>query len=193
MKKEKRLLWLFLAWVAIGTSAGCRHKPAYEDIDPNKASSNQNQNSAVQAATTPSTAVESPPAVATQPAPSPSQTQSFKTPRFLDQTKGEIKDLPNYPRARRVSVQMGPNQGVNVFSLVLQTTDPMDMIAAFYQQAIKNNKWTVINKSVDPEMSEWSLEKGKEDSAKIQVRKDPQTGTMNIFIVRGEKLEEASK
>jgi hypothetical protein len=194
MNKELRLLWwLLLASVVIATSAGCRHKPAYSDIDANRTSRSQNQNSEAQAGTAPSTDAGSPAGAPGQAAPSPPQTQSFKKPRFMDQAKGDIRDLPNYPRARTLNVQIGPNQGVTVMTLVLQTSDPMDMIAAFYEQMIKNNHWTVIDKTIDPEQSEWILKRDEENSAKIQVKKDPQSGRRNIFIVRGEKSEEPKK
>jgi hypothetical protein len=78
-------------------------------------------------------------------------------------------------------------------TLVLQTADSMDLISAFYQKAIKDNQWTVVDKVIDPEMSEWTLKKGEENGAKIQVKKDPTTSKKDIVIVRGEKLEETIK
>jgi hypothetical protein len=191
MKREVRLLLLLT--LAVIVTFACRHKPAYSEMDANKTARSENRNSKIQPGATPSTAVESPAPSPAQPAPSPPQVGSFKTPRFLDQTRGEIKDLPSYPRAQRINIQMGPNQGVNTLVLVLQTADSMDMVAAFYEGAIKNNHWTVINKTIDPEQSEWILKKGEENGAKVQVKKDPQTRRMNIIIFRGEKLEEPSK
>ena len=191
--KAKVRLFLLLAWALLVTAVGCRHKPAYSDIDANKTSRSQNQNSDVQGGTTPSTVAESPASPTAQPAPSPPQVQSFKSPRFMDQTGGDIKDLPNYPRARRVNVQMGANQGVNTVAMVLQTTDTMDMIAAYYEEAIKNNHWTVIDKRIDPEQSDWNLKKGEENSAKVQVKKDLRTRRMSIIISRAEKSEEPGK
>lgn len=192
MKAELRL-FLLLVWALLVTAVGCRHKPAYSDIDANRTSRSQNQNSDVQGGTTPSTVPESPASPPAQSAPSPPQVQSIKAPRFMDQTRGDIKDLPNYPRARRVNVQMGANQGVNTVAMVLQTTDTMDMIAAHYEEAIKNNHWTVIDKRIDPELSEWTLKKGEENSAKVLVKKDLQTRRMSIIISRAEKSEEPAK
>lgn len=193
MIKELRLLWLFLALVGIMTSNGCRHKPAYSEIDANKSSSARSQNSEDKAGTTPaSAAAELPPSGPSQPAGSPPATKSFKTPTFMD-ASGAVRDLPNYPRSTRASMQIGPNQGLNVMTLLLQTGDSMDMIAAFYQKAIKDNQWTVVDKVIDPDLSEWILKKGEENSARIQVRRDPATSRKNISIVRGEKLEETSK
>jgi hypothetical protein len=76
---------------------------------------------------------------------------------------------------------------------MLQTNDSMDLKAAFYQKLIKDNQWTVVNKIVDPDLNEWILTKGEEQTARIQVKKDQVTNKRNIFIVRGEKLPETNK
>lgn len=191
MNKEVRLVGL-LVTLAV-TSTGCRHKPAYSDIDANKASRNQNLNSETQAGAIPSPAAQPPAAGDAQPAPAPPQPPSFINPSFIDQAKGGIKDLPDYPRASRFNVQIGPNQGVNIMTMVLQTSDSLEMIVAFYERVIKSNGWTVTNKMIDPDLTEWSLKKGEENNAKIQVKKDPQTGIRNIVIVRGEKLVQPGK
>ncbi len=191
MIMEVRLLWLVLVFAAIVASNGCRHKPAYSEIDENKTSSTHNQSSESKAGTpaAPSEAL-SPTTGTSQPASSPPSAQQFKTPTFMDQASGAIRDLPNYPGSIRTAIQIGPNQGFNVMTLALQTRDSMDRIAAFYKKAIKDNHWTVVNNTIDPEMSDWTLEKGAENSAKIQVKKDPATSRMSIIIVRGEKLPE---
>ena len=199
MNKEARLLCLSLAVLVIGALAACSHKPSYSEIDANRASGNQNQNqgqnqnqnSDGQANASTPPAVE-PPAPA-PPAPAPPPAPVFKSPSFMDQAKGGIKDLPAYPRAHRVGMQIGPIQGVNTITVALKTTDPMDKITAFYERVIKDNKWTVIDKIIDPEFSEWSLKKGEDNSAKVQVKKDQQTTAMNIVMVRGEKLEVPAK
>ena len=101
--------------------------------------------------------------------------------------------MPAYPNAHRISVQLGPMEGVNTMSLGFATTDPMDKITAFFERVIKDNKWTVIDKIIDPEFSEWTLKKGEDNSAKVQVKKNQQTNALNIVMVRGEKLEGLSK
>jgi len=188
MYKRSRARCLLLGALIV-ISVACKHKPAYSDIDANRTARNQNQNSEAQATAAPPNAAEPPAPAASQPAPARPQSPPFKQPSFVDPFKNEARDLPNYPRAMRVRVQIGPVQGVNVMSLVLRTFDSMDKIAAFYEKAISNNKWTVVDKSVGPELSEWTLSKGEDNSAKVQVKKDPQTRAMNIVIVRGEKLE----
>jgi hypothetical protein len=194
MTKEVRFLWLFVALGAFVTANGCGHKPAYNDIDANRTSSTKNQNGDDNSGTTPApAAAELPTTDATQPPDSAPSSQRFKTPTFMDQATGAIKDLPNYPRSTRTSVQIGPTQGLNVMTLVLQTGDSMDLIAAFYQKAIKDYQWTVVDKVIDPEVSEWTLKKGEENGLRIQVKKDPTTSKKDIVIVRGEKLEETSK
>jgi hypothetical protein len=194
---------LYLLATAISVATGCAHKPAYSDLDANRGSvkQGQNQSNANQAAAT--TASDQPSATSpAQPAESPAAGSSasatptntpIKRPTFIDDAKGGIRDLPSYPGAQRVSMQLGPFQGVNTMSLGLRTGDSMDKISAFYEQVIKANKWTVVDKLIDPEMSEWNLKKGEENSAKVQVKKDLKTNVMNIVIVRGEKMDEPTK
>jgi hypothetical protein len=199
MSREARFCCVWIIAVFISAATGCSHKPAYSDIDANRAAAKQDQNqSNANQPATPSAAASqpsaaepptpSPPAPAAPPAP-----PAHKNPTFLDEVKGGVKDLPSYPGAQRVSVQIGPVEGVNTMAIGLRTTDSMDKIALFYDQAIKTNKWTVVDKIVDPELSEWNLKKGEGNSGKVQVKKDVKTNIMNIVIVRGEKLEDPSK
>ena len=44
----------------------------------------------------------------------------------------------------------------------------MDKIAAFFERVTKENKWTVINKIIDPEFSEWNLKKGPDDTQRCR-------------------------
>jgi len=192
MNKEARLLCLLLTAAVIAGLAGCAHKPAYSEMDANRSSRNQNQNAGAQATASTPAAAEPPAPEAAQPAPA-SPPAAFKSPSFLDQASGGIRDLPAYPNAYRISVQLGPMQGLNTMSLGFTTTDSMDKIAAFYEKVIKDNKWTVIDKLIDPEFSEWSLKKGEDHNAKVQVKKDQQTSALNIVMVRTEKLEAPSK
>lgn len=190
MNNEVRRVSLVLMATTIVVFGACRHKPAYSDIDTNKPISSQNQNSAGQAGTSsPPPAPEPTPS----PVPPPPQASTNKLPSFFDQARGQIKDLPSYPHAARLHVQMGPVGELNLVSIILQTSDDMDRIAAFYNKAIKDNQWKVNDKIIDPELSEWNLEKGKDNTAKVQVKRDVQTGRKNIIIVRGEKLAEPSK
>jgi hypothetical protein len=103
---------------------------------------------------------------------------------------GEAKDLPNYPQAVMKSIQFGPIQGTDTLSLVLETRDPMDKIAAFYDKVIKSNGWTVDSKTFDPEFAEWNLRKPFDNEGKVQVKRDPRTNAMNIVIARTEKITE---
>ena len=183
MKKQIRLLWVLL--IAVIFASACKHKPAYSDIDTNKNARTQNQTAESQAAATQPTPGESP--AASQPSPPP----AFQRPSFLD-ARGEIIDLPGYPAARRINAQIGAVQGINTATFVSTTQDPMDKVAAFFDQAIKNNHWTVSDRTIDPDISEWTLEKGKDNSGKVRANKD-QTGRVNIIIVRGEKLQEPGK
>lgn len=193
MIKEVRWVGLLLVIVVYGGGpAGCSRKPAYSDMDTNRASRNENQNQSRnqstegQATATPPVPLPAPDPAAPAPVPTPAGT-TIKSPTFLDQSTSGIKDLPSYPGAYRVSVQLGPLQGFNTMSLGYTTSDPMTKITAFYERVIKDHKWTVIDKLVDPEFSEWNLKKGEENTAKVQVKRDQQTGVFAIVIVRAEK------
>ena len=181
MKKQAlKLIGLLLVVTVI--PAACRHKPAYSDIDANRTPKTQNEN---QSSATPSAASEPATAVPSQPA--PPSAPAFKTPSFINQNTGEIKDLPSYPNAVRTQAQIGPMQDANMASFVFMSRDPMDKITAFYERVIKSNGWQIIDKVIDPEHSEWNLRKGDE-GAKVQAKKDPQSGMISIMLVRGEKL-----
>jgi hypothetical protein len=191
MNKGARFVSVWLAAAVIAGLAGCARKPAYSEIDANRSARAQNNNQpndAQETASTPNSTA--PPA---SPAPASPPTTPFKTPTFMDQASGEIKDLPSYPRAYRVSAQVGPVQGVNSMSLALKTSDSMDKIAAFYEKVFKDHKWTVTDKINDPELSEWNLKKGESNIARVQVKKDPQQAIMNIIIVRTEKMDEPAR
>lgn len=190
MSKAVRLSFSLFAFVLMVASAGCAHKPAYNDIDVNKNSRNQNQNGEAQAGASSQAAAEAPQSSAPQPATAPDSAK-VTMPSFL--VNGSIKDLPSFPRSSRTNLQIGPVQGANVMTLSLHTSEPMEKVQVFYTQAIKENQWTVSDKLLDPEVSEWTLTKGETDSAKVQARKDPRTGGIDILIVRAEKIAAQSK
>ena len=177
-----KLVCAFLVFVtSIGVTACGPRKPAYSDINTNQAGRSQNQNNNEQ----PSVLANAP-GSESQPAGGQAQSQpeKFRVPPFLDQVTGQIKDLPSYPQANRVNMQYGPMQGQDTLSMVLETGDSMDKIVAFYEKAIKSNGWTVSDKLKDAELSNWTLKKGNDSEAKIEVRKNPQTNTMYIAIAR---------
>jgi hypothetical protein len=186
MSRSVRLFLFSFALTVIAACVGCSHKPAYSEIDANRTSRNQNQNAETQASSQPPAVAEAPPASAPQA--SPSQTETVKPPAFMTAT-GTIKDLPSYPRAVRVNVQFGPVQQATVMTLVLHTRDSMEKVQAYYTQAIKENKWTVTDKLLDPELSQWTLNKDERNNAKVEVKKDLKTGSLEIAIVRAEKFE----
>ena len=185
MSKAVRLLFSCFALTLIVASGGCAHKPAYSDIDSNRTSRNQNQTSQAQTSAEPPAATEAPQASVSQTG--PAQAETVKPPSFMN-AAGAIKDLPSYPRAVRVNVQIGPVQQASVMTLLLHTRDSMEKVQAFYTQTIKENHWTVTDKLLDPELSEWTLNKDERNNAKVQVKKDPKTGSLDIAIVRAEKF-----
>lgn len=180
MNNRTRMVCLLLAIALVAGCGGCRHKPAYSDIDANRSPRDQNENNGGQASG------QSPDSSA--PASPPPQPTAVKMPRFLNIATGGIRDLPTYKPAARLNVQIGPVQGVNVMTLLLRTGDPMDRVRPFYEQGIKDNHWTIVSKTLDLELCEWMLSKG-DDSARVQIKKDIETGKLYISIVRAEPLE----
>lgn len=187
MNKAVRLLVALIALVLIAAFAGCSHKPAYSEIDANRNSRNQNQNGQAQTAEQPPAATETPQASASQPGPEQGEPAKIARPSFMTEA-GTIKDVPSYPRAVRRNVQIGPIQQAIVMTILLHTRDSMEKVQAFYTQAIKENHWTVTDKLLDPELSEWTLNKDERNNAKVQAKKDPATGSLDISIVRAEKF-----
>src|ERR1044072_4605124 len=169
-----KLVCSFLVFVmSVGVIACGPRRPTYSSINANQAKESQNQNNNEQ----PSVLADAP---GSQPAggqaqPQPSQPEKFRMPPFLDTVTGQIKDLPSYPNANRVNMQYGPIQGQDTLSMVLETGDTMDQIVAFYDKAVKSTGCTVSDKLKDVELSSWTLKKEKDNEAKIELRKNPQT------------------
>jgi len=187
-----RLAFSLFALILIVVSGGCSHKPAYSDIDANRSSKNQNQSGEAQTAAQPPAATEAAQPSASQAGAAPAESAKPTMPSFMNEA-GAIKDLPSYPRAVRLSVQFGPIQQATVMTLLLHTKDSMEKVQAFYTQTIKENHWTVTDKLLDPELSEWTLNKDERNNAKVQVKKDPRTGSLDISIVRAEKFASPPK
>jgi hypothetical protein len=173
--------------------AACGNRPAYSNINTSREVREANQNNGLTAGESASRAADqtntsAQPAEAQAQQPGQPQSQQFKPPKFM--ANGGAKDLPNYPQAIVKSIQFGPVQGTDTMSLVLETRDSMDKIAAFYDKAIKSNGWTVDSKTFDPEFAEWNLRKPFDNEGKVQVKMDPRTKAMNIVIARTEKITE---
>jgi hypothetical protein len=187
----KLVCFALAAALSLGAVACGPRKPAYSDVNPNQGARNGNQNSSGQpAAPTEGASAESlPPAI---PPPAAPQQTPFKAPEFLDQTTGEIKDLPSYPNAVRQNIQYGPVQDQDkmkdTMALLLATGDPMNKIADFYDKAVKSNGWTVSDKLRDQELSQWVLKKGNDNEAKVEIRKDPKSNAMFIALARTQTL-----
>ena len=175
-------------------SISCGNRPAYSNINTSREVREAKQNDGQPAGESTSgagqtnTPAQPAEAQSQQPSEPQPQPQQFKPPKFM--ANGEAKDLPNYPQAIMKSIQFGPMQGTDTMSLVLETRDSMDKIAAFYDKAIKSNGWTVDSRTFDPEFAEWNLRKPFDNEGKVQVKRDPRTKAMNIVIARTEKITE---
>lgn len=192
-KTTVRLGFLLLACALIGSFAGCSRKPAYSDMNVNASRPNrETQASAEQPvdAAAPAADPAGAPPAAQPPQQQPTQPAPIKIPAFFDTQKGEVKDLPSYPAGQRMSIQYGPLPGVEMASIVLEASAPMDAIAAFYDKAIKSNGWEVTVRNRDPEYSEWRVKKRGSEEGGVTVRKDPTRGSMIIQISRTSTPEE---
>jgi hypothetical protein len=171
-----QLFALILA-AGLGVAACGPHGPAYRDINTNQPAKPEQP--------APATANEPPPASgansAEPPQPAKTQPPAFRVPPFMDAGKGYPRDLPNYPQAQTMNIQYGPYGDTDVFSISMHTRDPMDKVVAFYENVFKGNGWTVANRLVDPEYSEWALKKKEGDEAKVTVQKDKQSN--NGFFI----------
>ncbi|MCI0486659.1 MAG: hypothetical protein L0229_08675 [Blastocatellia bacterium] len=174
---------LLLAALMVTVSVACRQKPAYSDMElgpsPGNDQSNANQ------AAPPSNANANAPGAAAQN--SNSQSARSKLPSFMDERTGEIKDLPSYPGSYRTNAQYGPDRGINRAFVALQTSDSVDRIAAFYNDAIKSNGWTVVNTLHEPELYKIEFKKGDNDQGSVQAQKNPLASTVDIVLSRIER------
>jgi hypothetical protein len=173
---------------------GCNRKPAYSNVNVNKTRSEAETAHAGEGEKAPAaagTGAENPPPQAPAEIPpaqiAAKQPAEVKPPWFVDTEKGAAKDIPNYPKAARQSIMYGPIEGTEMFSLVLESSSAMDAIADFYDKAVRDNKWTVVDKTRDPELSEWILKKGEVGEGKIQIKKNPNRNSYYIVIARTEK------
>lgn len=187
----KSILAFILA--AILSSAACGKKPAYSDIktDQDGRTVAQNNNTQPDAATNAPPETQTPGTPEQPPLPTPAQTppvqQEFKPPSFFDASKGEISDLPNYPKGVKTNMQLGPFQGMSTAAVYLETRDPVEKVAAFYDRAVKSKGWKVVNRLSDPEFFQLDVEKGKLHEGVVKVKRDSATGQTTIAISRLEK------
>ena len=207
-----RLVLLMVA-VTAASSFACNHKPAYNDVPPSEtekarerarqpapaddaaepaapAGSADQQAAAVQSLASgdqqPVPSAPPPPPAQGQPAAAAPSTE-MKPPPFLDPNTGEFKDLPRYPRATRTYAQIGPINGIEAGLFMLETAATYERIAQFYDQAIKQNGWTIVSNTRDPEYFKWELRKGKTSEALIEVKPTGQSIRKSILLSRAER------
>ena len=110
----------------------------------------------------------------------------------MDLTRGGAKDIPNYPKMSIANMFYGPGPqpGYDSMRITGMAGGTLAEIETFYDKAIKNNGWTVVNRIKNPERVEWLLKKGDKDEGAVVAQWDAQTGTMNLLIVRSERISE---
>jgi len=191
------LLTLTVA-VASSFSISCGHKPAYSEVQTKdsqgpRASEQPVSNSSDQPATPPADETQSakpeqamPPTTAQLPETAPKK-PVVSMPSFIDQTTGEFKDLPSYPKAYRTNLQIGPIGGAEAAMFLFETTESFQSIAAFYDKAIKKHGWTIASHIRDPEHLKWELIKGKTSEGLVEVKGDGNSNRKGIILSRAEK------
>jgi hypothetical protein len=186
---QEAKVWLLAIVIASAISISCNRKPAYSDVEPEKgraqASGQAEQSPQTPASSEPAAAPAPPPA-----APLPQDTvakKEFKLPAFIDDRTGEIKDLPSYPNAIRTNASVGPIQDVEAATYVLEAGDSIEMIASFYDAAIRKNGWRVAARSKEADYFKLEMTKGGTSEAIVEARRDPSTNRRSIVLSRVER------
>jgi hypothetical protein len=174
----------FVVMITCGLLPGCRHTPSYSDIKVDKSGSLANSNAARPEAEG-STDSGNPLAMIPQasPVPDASAGPGPAPPSFLDPKTGQIRNLPLYPGARVRNVQFGPINGTPQVTVQAFVRAPFERVTAFYDQAVKENGWTIDDNSRDADSYVWQLSRGQTDHAAIRVDKD-QLGRVTIGMAR---------
>jgi len=123
-------------------------------------------------------------------APPASEPPQRKTPAFIDEKTGQIKDLPDYPESLRTNAQVGPMDGLATAMFVSEAKDAIEPIVKFYDQVAKREGWQVVTRVLESDNYKIELQKGELHEGLVQVRRDSQTGVTTIVISRVEKSPE---
>ena len=201
IRRCHRRLFFVISIIASLVSISCSHKPAYSNIQTDKEKSQAQREALQKKAQQAEQSAGASPADPQAPSPeSPeallgggSQASESKPaeihPAFLNQRTGQFEDLPQYPRSVRTNVQIGPINGIESGLFVLETSDPIERIAEFYDNAIRKNGWRVVNNTRDKEYLKWELMKGKTSEAIVEVKSDAQSTRKAIILSRAERPE----
>jgi hypothetical protein len=115
------------------------------------------------------------------------QPTEVKIPDFLDQKASRIKDLPSYPGSGLVTISYGPLKGadqvstVDMAAVTLQTRDPFQKVAEFYDKEVKKKGWQLKSDARNPEDLTLRLVKNEgKDEAIVEVRKEGDVVYINL-------------
>jgi hypothetical protein len=189
-----KLSLCFILGLAILLAGGCGHKPSYSQIDTDQSGRASNQNAPASSSAEKPVQLPDPSATPLETAPqaAPNQAAGVPPPSFFDSKSGQIKDLPSYPRARRVRLGFGPMSGFETMILQLTTRDPIDKVVAFYDQAIKSNGWSVVENSHETNNYQWTLLK-ESGQGVIQIAMQTQSRPLVYVSLQRAKSLEPSK
>lgn len=112
---------------------------------------------------------------------------------FIDDVNGGIKDLPYYPGAQLTNVFQSPQMGLNTMTVLMQSSDSLEKIQAFYEKAARSKGWTIVSKANNGEQADLMLKKGDKDDAGVLAKKNSETKLTLIQLVRTEKIPEPKK
>jgi hypothetical protein len=184
------VLWLLAVLLGCGFFEACSHTPSYNDIKVDKGGGLANANTGI-----PQTAPSQGPATPLAPdagslSPLPDLSASAEQsaspiipPSSLDQRKGRIRDLPLYPGAKVRRLQYGPISGVLQVSIQAVTRAPFERVVAFYDQAVKDNRWIIDDNSRDADSYIWQLSRGQTDHGAVRIDRG-QMGRVFISLAR---------
>jgi hypothetical protein len=205
LEKAVRFISLFLllamsvAFIGCGRTSDANNSNQSRQSSAEQAGEAANSNLANQQAAQPTAGdgltnqpqTSQPPAAGAQtPPPEPPK---FERATFIDDVNGGIKDIPYYPGAQLTNVFQSPQMGLNTMTVLMQSSDSLENIQAFYEKAARSKGWKIISKTNNGEQADLMLNKGDKDDAGILVKKDNERKATIIQIVRTEKIPEPKK
>jgi hypothetical protein len=179
--------------------SGCHFgKPAYDDVKVDKKTTGDTKTAEPTATQNPESkedpiakaekeaGIGNPPTPTTPPA---EEKKVPQVPEFLDTAKGQIKDLPPFPKSRVVNVQYGPINGISSAMYIYQANETPENVAAFFEKSVTSNGWKILSRTKEPDNFEFTLGKGTRDEGIIRVKKDTQSKATVILLSRAQSPE----
>ncbi len=172
-------LWIAVISLSVVITACGPNKPAYENVKvesrPEVGTAPTAENPAAKAAQEVQQSQQQGGEAAQKP--------KFEMPPFFDSQKNEIKDLPNYSKAKLVNAQVGDFNGSPTMIMMYSLRGTIEEAVAFYEKQIKANGWQVVTSSKTAEYYEWALKKGEREQLIINIKRDPQQPAYLVLMI----------